>query len=488
MKQKIALVHHPSVALKISGFADSPFPAFAASGIYLGNVYRRIMPPSLARVASVLERHLPVDVRIVDLRAGDIEETIKTVDWEGYAIDIRRIGAPPPALDAVIDESDWLGFSSHFTFESGRVRELIAHAKQRKPSIKVMVGGADVKARPAAYLAFGADYVCAGDFDPIAFANHRAPQIVGPYRHPFAELTTPAFDKLPHLERYTDSHDGPVPDGVRPPIGFPYLTRGCPRECDFCESRRTKFETLDLDAAVGMFDHYHRAGVTTLNFADDNLLLMAATKDGRVKILELFRLLREMKFAWEFPNGLEIGRFARGDGVDDELLTALLTHEVDPLTNRVVGGYRLYVPLESFDHRERYRKLKPFEEQNRVIRWLAQSGLEQINFGVVIPPDAEEATFRGIADGFTALQQIIRTSGGMEARYAAFHLIPIAEFRGMRTKYSVDEFPEGWNFYFPVYDGTQMTARELFERRIALVQQIDPANFESMKIGQYTYA
>jgi len=215
---------------------------------------------------------------------------------------------------------------------------------------------------------------------------------------------------------------------------------------------------------------------------------MAATKDGRVKILELFRLLREMKFAWEFPNGLEIGRFARGDGVDDELLTALLTHEVDPLTNRVVGGYRLYVPLESFDHRERYRKLKPFEEQNRVIRWLAQSGLEQINFGVVIPPDAEEATFRGIADGFTALQQIIRTSGAMEARYAAFHLIPIAEFRGMRTKYSVDEFPEGWNFYFPVYDGTQMTARELFERRIALVQQIDPANFESMKIGQYTYA
>lgn len=489
MNQKIALLHHQTVALKISGFADSPFPEFSRGGIYLGNVYRRIMPPSLPRVAAVIERHLPADVCILDLRvaASHAEETIKTVDWEGYEVEVRRIGAPLSYADAAIDESDWIGLTSHFTFESGVVRDLIAHAKRVKPSVKVMVGGADVKARPMDYLAFGADYVCVGDFDPAAFARHSAPQIVGPHRHPFDELTTPSFEKLPHLQAYTDSHDGPVPTGVRPPIGFPYLTRGCPRECDFCESRRTRFEALPLDRAIDMLEHYKRAGVTTLNFADDNLLLMAATKDGRAAVVTIFRLLREMEFAWEFPNGLEIGRFVHGDQVDEELLTAFFSHQVDAHDGRVIGGYRVYVPLETFDRRERYKKLKPIADQKRVIQWLSAHGVPEMDFGVVIPPDADEETFRHIKDGYSELKELVQQSGSARARYAAFHLIPIALFRGMTTKYSIDDFPEGWNFYFPVYDGVHMSARELFERRLALVQELDLANFDSMQVGQYSY-
>jgi len=82
----------------------------------------------------------------------------------------------------------------------------------------------------------------------------------------------------------------------------------------------------------------------------------------------------------------------------------------------------------------------------------------------------------------------VSAAGNTKARYAVFHLIPISLYRGMKTKYTVEAFPEGWNFYFPVYDGKNFTARELFERRLDVVRDIDPANLDSMVAGSYDYA
>jgi len=490
VRQTITLIHHPTIALKIFGFSGATFGELAESGAYLGNIYRRIMPPSLPRVAALIEKYVDASVNIVDLRISghNREETVKMVKWEGYDIEVKRIGAPFEYAAAAIQDSDWVGFTSHFTYESGVVRDLIAYSKQVKPSVKVMVGGADVKARPADYLGFGADLVCVGDLNPEALAGASKPTIVGPHRQRFADLIEPAFNKLAHLAEYSDSHDGPVPDGVASPIGFPYFTRGCPRECDFCESRRSEFEVLDISSAIAMLEHYKKMGVMTLNFADDNLLLAAARKEGRERVLELFRVLREWGFAWEFPNGLEIGRFQQSGTLDEQLMTAMFQNHRDPVTGRLVGAYRVYVPLETFDHRNRYKKLKPLEDQNRIIQWLAGCGIPEMNFGVVIPPDADVDTFTHIQDGYSDLKELVQSSGKVKARYAIFHLIPIALFRDMNTKYSVDDFPEGWNFYFPVYDGTHMSARELFERRLKLVRNLDPINFEGMRTGKYSYA
>jgi hypothetical protein len=55
---KITLIHPPTVALRISGFADQEFEDFAANGVYRGNVDRRIIPPSLPSVAAVMELRL----------------------------------------------------------------------------------------------------------------------------------------------------------------------------------------------------------------------------------------------------------------------------------------------------------------------------------------------------------------------------------------------------------------------------------------------
>jgi hypothetical protein len=489
---RIGLIHLPTVALKVHGFSDSRFGVLAETGAYLGNVYRRIIPPSLPRLASVIEAELQAEASIVDVRTADHrrEETYKEVDWEGYRVEARRVGAAFDVADDVVADSDWIGLSSHFTFESHVVRDFIAHAKRINPRVRVMLGGADVKARPADYLRFGADLAFFGDFNPRAVeAYDGTPAIVPDYRHPMPALGSPAFEKLERLSDYDESHDGPVPQGVGSPIAFTYLTRGCPRECDFCESRRTKFEVLEFDAAVEMLVHYRRAGIQTLNFADDNLLLAAAKRDTRQQLLELLGVMRELGFAWEYPNGLEIGRLIGKDGtLDEELIDAVFSHTVEPDTGRIVGCYRAYLPVETFDRREHYKKLKPVQDQNAVIGRVAAAGLVEMDFGVVLPPDADADTFDHIRQGYEQIKDIVSGAGDTKARYAVFHLIPISLYRGMATKYTIEAFPEGWNFYFPVYDGTNFSARELFERRLDLVRDIDPANLESMVAGQYDYA
>ncbi|HYF85492.1 radical SAM protein [Azospirillum sp.] len=354
-----------------------------------------------------------------------------------------------------------------------------------KPSVKILVGGADAKARPQYYVAAGADIVFRGDVDPAALVEHdwSEPRIVEDYRLPFTALSRPAFHKLGDVARYIDSHDGPVPEGVSTPVGFIYFTRGCPRECDFCESRRTKFEALPLDDAIEMLKHYRDNGIRTLNFSDDNLLLLK-----RDYIIALFRTLREMGFAWEFPNGLEIGRFMRGEELDSELVGHLFQNTRDPTTGHHVGAYRVFVPVETFDHRAGYKKLKPVETQNRIIGEILKSGIPEINFGVVLGRSADDHTFQNIKNGYDCIKSMVKTYAGVDARYSVFHLIPISLFRSMKTNFSADEFPEGWNFYFPIYDGDHFSAMELFDRRVEVIQSIDPSIDVIMKTGMYAYS
>jgi len=473
---------------------NHPTPCFTllkkeagAEPLYLGNVYRRTMPVSLARVASILEASLGIDVDILDLKALDPANEIayKTVDLGDRIATVKRAGAAFERAREAIARSDWVGLSNHFTFESGIIRDLIAYCRHVKPGIKILVGGADAKARPDFYVACGADIVFRGDVDPRALQNHdwSAPKIVPDYRVPFEDLTRPALHKLEPLGFYTDSHDGPVPQGVGTPVGFIYFTRGCPRECDFCESRRTRFEALPIDAAVSMLEHYKAHNIHTLNFSDDNLLLLK-----RDYLLELFATMRRMGFAWEFPNGLEIGRFMRGTELDHELVAHVFQNGVDADSGRYVGAYRVFVPVETFDHRADYKKLKSIAVQNRIIEEILKTGIPEINFGVVLGPSADEAAFSDIRRGYQAIKSLVQRTSRAKARYSVFHLILIALFRSMNTNFSPDDFPEGWNFYFPVYDGHHFTAMQLFDRRVEVLRQIDLSVDQTMKTGVYAYA
>ncbi|WP_169728819.1 cobalamin-dependent protein [Salinarimonas rosea] len=263
----------------------------------LGNIYRRTMPVSLARVAAAVERATDIRVDVLDLKARDParETEYKRVDLGDRMAIVNRIGASFDIAADAIRRSDIIGLSNHFTYESGVIRDLISFARRVRPDVRIIVGGADAKARPQFYLDVGADLVFRGDVSPEELVSNdwSVKRIVGDYRHPFSEMSRPAFDKLQPVSQYSDSHDGPVPDGVGTPVGFIHFTRGCPRECDFCESRRTKFEALPLADALAMINHYASFGIRTLNFADDNLLLLK-----RDYLQALFAALRERGFAW----------------------------------------------------------------------------------------------------------------------------------------------------------------------------------------------
>lgn len=477
----LTLINHPTPCFTLLKKEPGSEP------VYLGNVYRRTMPVSLARVASILEAALDLDVDILDLKAIDPANEIayRTVDLGDRIATVKRSGGAFEKAREAIARSDWIGLSNHFTFESGVIRDLIAYCRQVKPSIRILVGGADAKARPDFYVSCGADIVFRGDINPSELQDHdwSAPRIVEDYRHPFEALTRPAFHKLGQLDTYTDSHDGPVPEGVSTPVGFIYFTRGCPRECDFCESRRTRFEGLPIDAAVSMLEHYKNHGIQTLNFSDDNLLLLK-----RAYLLDLFATMRRMGFAWEFPNGLEIGRFMRGGKLDQELVACVFQNGEDEESGRYVGAYRAFIPVETFDRRADYKKLKSIEAQNRIIEEILKAGIPEINFGVVLGPGADEAAFSKIIRGYEDIRTIVSQTSKAKARYSIFHLIPISLFRSMKTNFSVDEFPEGWNFYFPIYDGRHFAAMQLFDRRVEALKQIDPSIDLTMKRGAYAYA
>lgn len=70
-----------------------------------------------------------------------------------------------------------------------------------------------------------------------------------------------------------------------------------------------------------------------------------------------------------------------------------------------------------------------------------------------------------------------------QCRFSIFHLIPIALFRTMSTLYTSGEFPEGWNVYFPIYDGTNFSSMELFEQRVETVMRVDSAAHQTMTTG-----
>lgn len=478
----ITLFQLPTVGLELRGLAGSP--------IFTGNIYSRILPASLTRVASVIKQVLRDEVRIVDLRVTEPhrQEPYKVFQWEGFTITAMRIGAAFENADIVIRISQFIGLSCHFAYEFQVARDFMAHAKRVNPSVRIVVGGADAIIRPGAYRRAGADVVCVENnanpwlFSKDGLANQNPCRLRD-------VAVRPALDKLDHLAQYTDSHDGPVAEDIPMPIGFTYFSRGCSRECAFCDMRRTAYEVLDLDACLAMLDHYKRAGIRTINIIDDNLLLWTKRPRGREELMKVFDRMRWLGFVWEFPNGLEIGLLLDRQGrIDYPLLQTLFCGGTDHHIGERVGAYRLYFPVETFTGRAKYKKLLIDKDQRRVLEALLGMGIPEITFGIIIFPNASEASFRTVGEGYRELRKVVEESGTTKARYGIFHLIPIGKYRNMPTKYSLTDFPEGWNFYTPVYDGTNFSARELFLRRLQLTAEVDPINYSALLQGRYAYS
>lgn len=470
---KALLVQQPTTELKVLGITKEP--------IVLGNTYGAAMPSSLTRVTRALRQQVD-EVRISDLRIADPSNRTlhKKYKWEGGTLEVNRVGADFQRIDDEVKETDVVGISSHFTCESEVVGALIRHIKRVNKRTKVVVGGADVKARPQAYIKAGADLAVRLGLNPETIKNFpKEPQIVSTLPPNLKEAVLPDFDPLKdNLSKYTIGHDGDLPEGIRPPVATIYFSRGCDEGCDFCETRN-KFEILDLEDAKALLRSYKLARITTLDIVDDNLL--CETARDREKLIELFKYMQEENFAWNFPNGLEIRNFIAEDGeIDQELLAALFN----------TGRFGTYIPIETFEKREKYEKLTSLETQNRIIAAIASKKPLRLSFGVIMTPDATEETVDRIKSEYLKIRGVVSSasSGKTKIRCSVFHLSPIASLREMQCKYSEAEYPELRHFHVPAYDGTTFSARELLLKKLEIMKVVDPANFEALSGGVYQYA
>ena len=106
----IGLIQLPALGLELKGYFDSP--------IFLNNVYNRVMPASLLRVGSVIKNESTYEARLLDLRIKepDRKERYRTFEWEGYKINCYMFGAPFSSAEELIEWSDVIGISTHFSF------------------------------------------------------------------------------------------------------------------------------------------------------------------------------------------------------------------------------------------------------------------------------------------------------------------------------------------------------------------------------------
>lgn len=430
-------------------------------------------------VAGIL-RHLG-NVAIVDMKLGESEreEFFKEFQYGKGTIKCYRKGAGFESAGAAIKASDILVLTSNFTRSSGIVVDFIKYAKSVNPRIKIIVGGSDATPRPEHYLKNGADIVVLGEGEYIlprlvqAVTKNRPLEGItgiaygqnGSVRHNSRNPATdrvnvddiplPALDLVErHLENYVEAFEGPLPENVKTPIGILETSRGCMEACSFCTTPhlRKDYRFMSTGRIKEWLGHFKKFGIETLVLMEDNLLSRLRFPDGRKKVMELFNLLRDCGFAWEFGNGLEIGKFMSEGRIDHELIDKMFYHDVRD--GQYLGCYRLYTPLESL-HQEPdkvHKKLRPYDQELGILEAIAATQIPMMTFGIIIGrPDDTDETLKLTEKRCLEIKRLVEARG-VDAYFTPYlnTLFPgTADYEKYRTllKYDIENFPELYHFH-----------------------------------------
>jgi hypothetical protein len=476
--RRFTLVHGPAVKLRLNG--DN-----------LGAVRTNHPKISQRMLAAIIERELPgASVRILDMRAEyqDVETRFKTVPYGRRTLDIYRVGQPFEEIADEIATSDVVVFTCNFTQEAGVVGDLITFCKRVNPRVQAWVGGSDAMVRrgevdrPAYYAARGADFVSTGDGEvslPRLLRHEDVPAVAN--LADFDDVPNPALH-LVHLDRYTESHEGGLPDGVSTPLMYLETSRGCRQTCDFCSTPFTKgrYRYMSQERIEEVLGYYRDCGIQTLLLIEDNVLSRLDFRGGREAVLRWFRCMRRMGFAWEFSNGVEIGKLAPDSGLDDELIDEMFSYD------GTAGCFRSYIPLERIDVADGplpYRKLKTFAIQKQILGAIATRGVLLLNLGVIIGNPSETwQSLRSTEERMAELKAAIvdRSRGGCFPFANFFLHIPICgtnDYRRFhaedRMAFDIKEHPELYNFYTSVLVCDHFHYTELTEIRREMAFRIN---------------
>jgi radical SAM superfamily enzyme YgiQ (UPF0313 family) len=420
------------------------------------------------------------------------------IDYGGKTLDLWRVGVPfEQAVDGLL-AVDVVGISANFTIERAMVAETIGHLRRQRRAPFVVVGGHDATADPTYYLARGADLCVLGEGETAlqeiarAVATGASPQIAGsvsrhcvePRRahrrkpHRFEDIVFPDSDLLSST-CFDQSPDGPFPADVTPRLASLETSRGCPEACSFCDVSFVVggHRPIPFHRLVERVQAFKAAGIRTLQIIDDNLLYRTLPHyegdAGRRTIIDLFDVLFEEGFAWEFFNGFQLGLFERDGRIDEELVDALYRQRHDG--GRHVGCFRSYMPLDKVTAGEmaRLRKLKPLDISRRVVAAIAERGVPVLVLGFVIGSIRETIETLDqttvLAHEFSEL--VHRASAGRTiAPVLPLCSVPLPgtpDFREGQDHivFPPDRYPELYNIFLSVVRSDEFTPLELVERR-----------------------
>ena len=413
--------------------------------------------------ALVAFQRLEVNLDIIDMKLLDParEELYKQFKYGNGTIRCYRIGAGFGSTTERICASDVIILTANFTKTANVAIDFIKYAKKVNPESTIVVGGSDATPRYRYYLENGADIVVLGEGErilprvvsaieeekPVDNLSGIAYKVYGSIRcnlrDSLADAVRASDIPMPALylakdnrdiKGYTELFDGPAPEAVRTPIGTLETSRGCPNACSFCTTSYLKepYRYMSTAQIGNVLSYYELYGIRTLILTEDNLLARLNFPGGRQAVMEMFDLLREHGFAWEFGNGLETRKFMDSEGcIDRDLIAKMFYQSISD--GRWTGAFRTYVPLESLHEKpeEVYKKLRPYSQELEIIKEIARTEVPIITFGVIISPEDTRETLELTVERCIEIKGVIEDKG-VRAYFTPFIYTPLPGTTGLQ--------------------------------------------------------
>lgn len=475
--RKVVLIEPPAVQLMLSGVALNP-------------VILRYPKYQLQLLRAALERRVDgADVRILDLKgsAGQENQVSRQhyggMVYEGQPLDFLRVGLPMLAIDEAIEGADVVGVSCSYSMERTSALTILAHVRRRLPSAVILAGGYDVMTSPSLYLQAGASFCVTGEGESaiVEVLTSSAPREIRGVssmapdglrrngRRAVADLNAldyPTEHQLTDVV-YNEHPDGPWPTAVGSRFAVLETSRGCDEACGFCSSTflSGRYRFWCPSGILGQLQIIRNAGIRSLLIADDNVLYRMLPQyggdAGRKELLEVFRAMKQMGFAWTFYNGLQFGLFERDGQIDHELIGAMLGTE--RVSRQVVGCFEAYIPLERFgdENLKSLSKLRSASDQRKIVSTIATSSEAKLNFGFIIGTPADNhSTLTQASEECLAFGDLARTARGPAARleFLPWCHVPLPGTQDRKKfkasiRYDLDEHPELHSNYVSVIEG-----------------------------------
>jgi hypothetical protein len=245
-------------------------------------------------------------------------------------------------------------------------------------------------------------------------------------------------------------------------------SRGCHEHCTFCATPNLigdEFRFARPGRVRQLLEHYAAHGVKSLALNEDNLLTRVALdpEGGTRDVLEIFRHMRELGFAWEFDGGIQFGLLYDNAArrIRRDLFDAMFHHN-GGAGGRWVGCYRIYVPLERLADADMRKlgKLQTFEVELELIAEMARVGIPALYLGIIVGvPTDTDATIAVTRQRCREIQEEVRrrnaAKNGTPQSYTWFSFFNEILIPGStdwvryqeQLAFDVEQFPELWNFH-----------------------------------------